>query len=305
MQAARRDGALQSWSLDLIQNLPGQTFDHWDDQLSQAIATQAPHLSVYDLSVEPGTVFARRAERAELNLPEEDLAVRLMAHQRAVGSGWVEPLRDFQPRPTWAPHATTASLEWCRLVGVRDGCHVGCRGNAWRPEPGRPIAAGWRSHSRLGPGPDASSTSFCSWDCDVARVVLPIKQGEALEERWTTFLEQGLLQKRSGRWQLRIRGMALSNRVLLEVVLWWESVQQPTSVELHKQLPPRNQGRAEGWLPLRQAQQVSGDTDLAIAVVSGTDADHRDLKTMTHHPRQGRWDMLQHERKATGLLEGT
>ena len=63
-------------------------------------------------------------------------------------------------------------------------------------------------------------------------VVLPIKQGEALEKRWTTFLEQGLLQKRSGRWQLRDpEGMALSNRVLLEVVLWWESVQQPTSVE--------------------------------------------------------------------------
>ena len=56
-------------------------------------------------------------------------------------------------------------------------------------------------------------------------VVLPIKQGEALEERWTPFLEQGLLQKRSGRWQLRDpEGMALSNRVLLEVVLWWESV---------------------------------------------------------------------------------
>ena len=55
---------LAGWSLDLIQNLPGQTFDHWDDQLSQAIATRAPHLSVYDLSVEPGTVFARRAEQA-------------------------------------------------------------------------------------------------------------------------------------------------------------------------------------------------------------------------------------------------
>ena len=72
-------------------------------------------------------------------------------------------------------------------------------------------------------------------------VVLPIKQGEALEERWTPFLEQGLLQKRSGRWQLRDpEGMALSNRVLLEVVLWWESVQQPTSAK-----PPRTAAAQE------------------------------------------------------------
>ena len=51
---------LQSWSLDLIQNLPGHNFDHWDDQLCQAMATQAPHLSIYDLSIEPGTVFAKQ-----------------------------------------------------------------------------------------------------------------------------------------------------------------------------------------------------------------------------------------------------
>ena len=57
MHAAHQDGDLQSWSLDLIQNLPAQSFEHWDDQLDQAIGSQAPHLSVYDLSVEPGTVL--------------------------------------------------------------------------------------------------------------------------------------------------------------------------------------------------------------------------------------------------------
>ena len=61
-------------------------------------------------------------------------------------------------------------------------------------------------------------------------VVLTGRDGQALEERWRPFVEQGLLQKCSGRWQLRDpEGMALSNRVLLEVVLWWESVQQSTS----------------------------------------------------------------------------
>ena len=123
MRAARRDGSLQSWSLDLIQNLPSQTFDHWDDQLSQAIATQAPHLSVYDLSIEPGTVFARRAERAELDLTEEDLAVRLMAHTsaRLAAAGLSRYEISNHARPGHA------SRRW-RSTRARRGHVVGC----WR-----------------------------------------------------------------------------------------------------------------------------------------------------------------------------
>ena len=47
----------------------------------------------------------------------------------------------------------------------------------------------------------------------------------SLERRWAPFLEDGLLQRRAGRWQLRDPdGMSLSNRVMLEVVLWWEEL---------------------------------------------------------------------------------
>jgi hypothetical protein len=57
-------------------------------------------------------------------------------------------------------------------------------------------------------------------------------------------------------------------------------------------------------LLLRQAQQVSGDADLAIAIVSSTDADHRDQETSSHLSRQRRGDMLEHKREATRLLKG-
>ena len=78
LQQAQRSGRLQSWSLDLIQGLPGQTLASWREQLEQAIALQAPHLSVYDLIVEPGTVFERLEQRGALALPESDLAADLM-----------------------------------------------------------------------------------------------------------------------------------------------------------------------------------------------------------------------------------
>jgi oxygen-independent coproporphyrinogen-3 oxidase len=72
---------LRSWSLDLIQAVPAVAgasappdLAAWQAQLQQAIASGAPHLSVYELTLEPGTVFGRRSQRGQLQLPDDDLA---------------------------------------------------------------------------------------------------------------------------------------------------------------------------------------------------------------------------------------
>ena len=58
---------------------------------------------------------------------------------------------------------------------------------------------------------------------DLAELKLSDRARASLERRWTPFLEEGLMLRRAGRWQLRDpEGMSLSNRVMLEVVLWWE-----------------------------------------------------------------------------------
>ena len=49
LRAAWSDGTLSSWSLDLIQNLPGQSLDHWRDQLQQAVLTGLPSFRVRPL----------------------------------------------------------------------------------------------------------------------------------------------------------------------------------------------------------------------------------------------------------------
>ena len=85
---ARRGGRLSSWSLDLIQAVPGQGLAQWQAQLEQAIALAPPHLSVYDLTIEPGTVFARRLEQGRLELPDADVAADLMERTQAELSRW-------------------------------------------------------------------------------------------------------------------------------------------------------------------------------------------------------------------------
>jgi coproporphyrinogen III oxidase-like Fe-S oxidoreductase len=48
-----------NFGLDLIGGLPNQTMTHWQHTLREAVATDAAHISVYDLQVEQGTAFGR------------------------------------------------------------------------------------------------------------------------------------------------------------------------------------------------------------------------------------------------------
>jgi len=60
------------WSLDLISGLPHQTVENWEIALETAIAHQPQHLSIYDLTVEPKTVFHRRYTAGAAPLPTDD-----------------------------------------------------------------------------------------------------------------------------------------------------------------------------------------------------------------------------------------
>ncbi|MBN8871949.1 MAG: coproporphyrinogen III oxidase [Rhodospirillales bacterium] len=64
-------------SFDLIYARPGQTEAAWRDELRSALALAADHLSLYQLTIEPGTRFETLHRRGELVLPDAELAARL------------------------------------------------------------------------------------------------------------------------------------------------------------------------------------------------------------------------------------
>ena len=49
-------------SLDLMYSLPGQTVQDWKKTLEEAVKTGVPHLSVYSLTVEEGSLFYRQGK---------------------------------------------------------------------------------------------------------------------------------------------------------------------------------------------------------------------------------------------------
>ncbi len=64
-------------SFDLIYARPGQTEVNWRDELRAALALAADHLSLYQLTIEPGTKFETLYRRGEIVLPEPDAAAAL------------------------------------------------------------------------------------------------------------------------------------------------------------------------------------------------------------------------------------
>jgi oxygen-independent coproporphyrinogen-3 oxidase len=64
----------RSISLDLIYALPGQGLDDWRGELGEALALGADHLSLYELTIEPGAAFSRAVRRGDWTPADDDRA---------------------------------------------------------------------------------------------------------------------------------------------------------------------------------------------------------------------------------------
>ena len=70
------------FSFDLIYARPGQSVAAWRSELDEALTLAGEHLSLYQLTIEPGTAFATLARRGELVPPEEDSTAALFETTR-------------------------------------------------------------------------------------------------------------------------------------------------------------------------------------------------------------------------------
>jgi len=65
------------FSLDLISGLPHQTLEMWSDSLASAISLSPTHISIYDLTIEPGTAFGRYYKPGDRPLPTDESTVAM------------------------------------------------------------------------------------------------------------------------------------------------------------------------------------------------------------------------------------
>jgi putative oxygen-independent coproporphyrinogen III oxidase len=63
----------QRFSFDLIYARPGQTLPAWREELKEALGLAGSHLSLYQLTIEPGTPFAELHARGKLSVPDGEV----------------------------------------------------------------------------------------------------------------------------------------------------------------------------------------------------------------------------------------
>jgi oxygen-independent coproporphyrinogen-3 oxidase len=67
--------SFSTFNLDLMYALPGQSMADLQADLQTALSFAPPHLSIYHLTIEPNTYFAKHTPQ---NLPEDDLAYDML-----------------------------------------------------------------------------------------------------------------------------------------------------------------------------------------------------------------------------------
>ena len=112
-------------SFDLIYALPGQTPKSWEAQLWRALGFGTGHLSLYQLTIEPGTRFATLVREGSLDPLADDPAAELFALTRALTDAAGIPAYEISnhARPGEQSRHNLAYWRYSDYAGVGPGAH--------------------------------------------------------------------------------------------------------------------------------------------------------------------------------------
>ena len=112
-------------SFDLIYARPGQSLAAWRAELDQALSLCADHLSLYQLTVEPGTGFEALHRRGELVLPDDDFAAELFVAtaEACAGHGLLPYEVSNLARPGGESRHNLAYWRYADYAGIGPGAH--------------------------------------------------------------------------------------------------------------------------------------------------------------------------------------
>ncbi|CAM3868298.1 Oxygen-independent coproporphyrinogen-III oxidase 1 [Vibrio aerogenes CECT 7868] len=112
---------LNSFNLDLMHGLPGQTVAEAMADLDQAIALAPPHLSWYQLTIEPNTLFYSRPPR----LPDDDRLWEIyeQGHQKLISAGYKQYETSGYSKPGYQCKHNLNYWRYGDYLGIGCGAH--------------------------------------------------------------------------------------------------------------------------------------------------------------------------------------
>lgn len=223
--AAARAAGFRSVNLDLIAGTPGESEASWRSTVERALATAPDHLSVYSLTVEPGTRLAARVRSGTLPAPDdEEQAERYLwtdRRLRAAGYGWYE-ISNWARAPE---HRCRHNLLYWRnhhWWGIGPGAHSHLGGRRWWNErdPER-----WAGRLAADHDPAAGGEQLAPAEARTEELLLRVRLAEGLAttgidpEAVARLVGDGLLEAQGlDRVALTPRGRLLADDVVLALL---------------------------------------------------------------------------------------
>ena len=230
-----REAGIRSVNLDLMYGLPGQTPARWRATIDHALRLAPDHLSLYALTVEPGTPLATRVDRGEV-VPLEPDAVAAMyeaAADRLAAAGYRHYELSNWARPGHESRHNQVYWTGGDYLGIGAGAHGFLDGERFEnvAHPRDYIETVHRSGRAIAETvhPDPI-TAMSDWITLHLRLVegfdpaaFAAAFGEPLEGAAGPPLDAcrtaGLLEEAGGRLRLTSRGRLLHSEVAVQVLL--------------------------------------------------------------------------------------
>ncbi len=134
--AAAREAGFSNLNLDLMFGLPTQSLSLWETTLDRALALGTDHLSLYALTLEPGTRFERLHAGGRLDLPDED--DELAMYERSIGLLTAAGLEHYEvsnfARPGFRSRHNQVYWRNEEYLGVGPGAVSCLEGRRWKRE---------------------------------------------------------------------------------------------------------------------------------------------------------------------------
>ena len=122
---AAAQSAVDRVSFDLIYALPGDTEQSWAASLNRALSLSTEHLSLYELTIEPGTRFASMVARREFDPLDSDMAACLFEYTQARTAAAGLPAYEISnhARPGAESRHNLAYWRYGDYAGIGPGAH--------------------------------------------------------------------------------------------------------------------------------------------------------------------------------------
>lgn len=223
-----RQAGINNISIDLMYDLPGQTLSEWRDTLLRAADMPITHLSLYNLTIEPHTVFFKHKEKIRSKIPKEEVSAAM--YQSAIDILTQEGLHPYEISAFCRDNCVSIhnSGYWTdrEFIGLGPSAF-----SYWERSRFRNIARLHQWHERLSkqesPIDYTEKLSYEAHEREKLAIRLRLKEGADLnsfqldtetELAIETLIKQGLLAKKKNKLFLTDRGVLFYDTVAVEII---------------------------------------------------------------------------------------